>query len=127
MAGHASGADRAQIAGQADRAAELAFRAGDYAKALRLLNLAQTADPSRAQRWAEHSARVHQVAREAAATVAAPGDPRPLDDAVQTRLTAAGVTAGHPQVRFIAQWNAERGADDEPQLNAGDGGVEARS
>src|SRR5215472_10054988 len=71
-------AERARVADQASHAAGLAYRAGDYVKASRLLSLAREADPGRAALWAEHKGRVHAAARAKAAQVAGPDDPRPL-------------------------------------------------
>jgi uncharacterized protein DUF4031 len=104
-------AERARVADQAARAAGLAWRAGDYIKAGRLLDAARAADPSRAGLWAEHTARVHAAAREAAAKVASANDPRPLTEIVAARLTAAGVTADDPDLQSLRRWNAGRLAE----------------
>jgi len=57
---------RAEAADRADRAAGEAYRAGDHAKAGRLLDEARHLDPSRAALWAEHGARVSEAAGRAA-------------------------------------------------------------
>jgi hypothetical protein len=103
-------AERTKVADQASHAAGLAYQTGDYARASRLLALAHLADPSRALPWAEWADRIHAAARAQAADVAGPGDPRPLDQIVRARCAAAGVCAGDPAVRFIADWNAQRWA-----------------
>jgi hypothetical protein len=101
-------AERGRVADQAAHTAGLAYRAGDYVKAGRLLNVAREADPSRAALWTEHGTRVNTAAREKAARVAGPDDPRPLAEIVTARLEAAGLTADAPELRLIAQWNAGR-------------------
>ena len=101
-------AERGRVADQAAHTAGLAYRAGDHLKAARLLNVAREADPSKAALWAEHYARVNTAARERAAKVAGPDDPRPLAEIVTSRLEAAGLTADAPELRRIAQWNAGR-------------------
>jgi hypothetical protein len=104
------------MADQASHAAGLAFRAGAFAKASRLLNVARQADPSRARLWAERVDRVHAAARAQSAEVAAPDDPRPLGEIVAVRLEAAGIASDDPAVRFVAAWNAQRYATaEEPQ------------
>jgi hypothetical protein len=114
-------AERARIAGQASHAAGLAYRVGDYAKASQLLGLAREADPARAPLWAEHAARVHAAARDRAAEVAGPDDPRPLAEVLRARLNAARVGADEPGVTFAAAWNAQRfAAAQEPQPDPAD-------
>jgi hypothetical protein len=103
-------AERSRVAEQASHAAGLAYRAGDYAKASRLLTVARTADPARAPLWAERAGRVHTAARERAAKVAGPDDARPLPAIVTARLEAAGIGADDPGVSFARAWNAERTA-----------------
>jgi hypothetical protein len=66
-----------------------------------LLALARRAEPGRAPLWAERASRVD------AADVAAPNDPRPLNEIIRARLEAAGITDG-PGVRFMTRWNAAR-------------------
>jgi hypothetical protein len=101
-------AERGKVADQAAHAAGLAYRAGDYVRASRLLNIAREADPSRAALWAERAGRVHAAVREKAVKVAGPDDPQPLAEVVSARLEAASLTADSPELRLIARWNAER-------------------
>jgi hypothetical protein len=101
-------AERGRVADQAAHAAGLAYRAGDYVRASRLLNVAREADPSRAAAWAERAGRVHTAAREKAAKVAGADDPRPLAEVVSARLEAAGLSADSAELRLIARWNADR-------------------
>ena len=101
-------AERAKRADQASHAAGLAYRAGDYVKASRLLGVAREADPSRSPLWAERAARVHAAAREKAPEAAGPDDPRPLPAIVAARLEAAGIGADDPGVKFARAWNVER-------------------
>jgi len=103
-------AERTNLADQASHAAGLAYRAGDYVKASRLLALAHRADPARAALWVERVGRVHAAARARAAEVAGPSDPRPLDQIIAARCEAAGIGADDPAVQFIACWNTQRQA-----------------
>jgi hypothetical protein len=103
-------AERARLADQASHAAGLAYQAGDYVKASRLLALARQADPARAALWAKQADRVHTAARARAADVAGPGDPRPLDQIIAARYQAAGIRADDPAIQFIACWNTQRQA-----------------
>jgi hypothetical protein len=105
-----SGGEHMKIADQASNAAGWAFRAGDYARASRLLTVARTADPSRAPLWAERASRVHTAAREQAGKVAGPDDVRPLGEIVTARLAAAGIRADDPALAFARAWNADRAA-----------------
>jgi hypothetical protein len=107
-------AERAKRADQASHAAGLAFQAGDHAKASRLLDLANQADPARASLWAERAARVHAAARAKAAEVAGQADPRPLDQVIRARLDAAAITANDPALRFISRWNSQHPAAPHP-------------
>lgn len=102
--------DRAQIADQASTAAGWAYRAGEYVKASRLLNIARAADPSRSPLWAERAGRVHAAAREQATKVAGPDDVRPLPEIVAARLEAAGIGADDRDLAFAREWNAGRQA-----------------
>jgi hypothetical protein len=115
-------AERTKVADQASHAAGLAFRAGDYVRASRLLALARQADPARALLWAEQAGRVHGAARARAAEVAGPEDPRPLDQIVRARCDVAGIRVSDPAVQFIADWNAQRRAAAR-QAQAGPGPV----
>jgi Protein of unknown function (DUF4031) len=99
-------AERTRVADQASRTAALAFRAGDYAKASRWLNVAKSADPARAPLWAERAGRVHAAARDRARQIAGPDDPRPLGEIVAARLEAAGIGAYDQALQFIRAWNA---------------------
>jgi hypothetical protein len=115
-------AERARIADQASHVAGLAYRAGEFAKASRWLNMAREADSSRAPLWAERAARVHAAAREQAAKVAGPGDERPLDEIVAARLQAAGIGAYDLGLQFTRAWNAQRfAAAEQRQPEPGDG------
>jgi hypothetical protein len=115
-------AERARVADQASHAAGLAYRAGEFAKASRWLNVARAADPSRARLWAERAARVHAAARDQAAKVAGPTDERPLDEIVAARLQAAGIGAHDHGLQFARAWNAQRlAAAQEQQPEPGDG------
>jgi hypothetical protein len=128
-------AERVKMADQASHAAGLAYHAGDYAKASRLLNLAQQTDPARASLWAERADRVHAAARAKAAEAAGPADPRPLDQIIRARLEAAGITTDDPALQFIGGWNSQHlaagypvgpqpdhqgSADSEPGTHVGD-------
>jgi Protein of unknown function (DUF4031) len=138
IADRQAAAERAKLADQPSYAAGLAFHAGDFARASRLLALARRADPARASLWAERAGRVHAAARARAAQVAGPGDPRPLDQIIQARCDAAGVGAADPAVQFIGAWNTQRltaahqapsepgpGGESEPRDAAADtGGVQ---
>ena len=109
-------AERGRIADQASHAAGLAYRADDYAKGSQLLAVAREADPSRSPMWAEHEERVYAAAREKAAAIAGPDDPRPLPAIVTARLEAAGIGADDQAVKFARAWNVERmAAAHEPQ------------
>ena len=103
-------AERTNLADQASHAAGVAYRAGDYVKASRLLALAHRADPARAPVWAQRASRVHAAARARAAEVAGPDDPRPLDQIIAARCEAAGIRGDDPAVQFIASWNTQRQA-----------------
>jgi hypothetical protein len=103
-----SDGEHVRIADQASDAAGWAFRARDYAKASRLLDVARAADPSRAPLWAERAMRVHAAARQQAAKVAGPDDARPLSEVVTARLEGAGIGPGDQAVQFARAWNAER-------------------
>jgi hypothetical protein len=121
-------ARRARMAGQASHAAGLAFQAGDYVKASRLLALARQSDPARAPLWAERAGPVHTAARAKAAEAAGPDDPHPLAEIIQARLEAAGLSADDPELRFIAHWNTARFAvagDSQPPGQAGEAEPEA--
>jgi uncharacterized protein DUF4031 len=116
-------AERTNLADQANHAAGLAYRAGDYAKASQLVALARRADPARAPVWAERASRVHAAARARAAQVAGPDNPRPLDQIIAARHQAAGIRADDPAVQFIAAWNAQRRtAAHQAQPQPGPGG-----
>ena len=115
-------AERARVADQASRAAGLAYRAGDYARASRWLTVARAADPSRARLWAARAARVHAAAREQAAKVAEPTDERPLNEIVAARLQAAGIGPSDHGLQFTRAWNAQRfAAAPQRQPDPGDG------
>jgi hypothetical protein len=115
-------AGRAQIADQASHAAGLAYRADEFAKASRWLNVARPADPSRARLWAERAARVHAAAGQHAAKVAGPADGRPLDEIVAARMQAAGIAVGDLSLQFMRAWNAQRfAAAQQRQPDPGDG------
>jgi len=91
--------DRAALAQQADHAAGLCFRRGDYARAAALISLAADLDPSRADTWASRQARIRERA-----------DHAPLAIQTATRLAAAGLTPDDPGLVTIADWNAVRAA-----------------
>ncbi len=118
--GRRAAAEHANLADQASHTAGLAFHAGDYARASRLLALARRADPARAAVWAERARRVHAAARARAAQIAGPDDPRPLDQIIAARCDAAGIGAGDPAVVFIAGWNTQHlTADHQAQPEPG--------
>ena len=115
-------AGRARVADQASRAAGLAYRTGEFARASRWLTVARAADSSRARLWAERAARVHAAARQQAAKVAGPGDERPLDEIVAARLQAAGIGPSDHGLQFTRAWNAQRfAAAQQRQPGPGDG------
>ena len=125
IAARQSRGERARVADQASRAAGIAYRAGDYARAARWLTVARAADPSRARLWAERAARVHAAARQQAAKVAGPGDERPLEEIVAARLQAAGIAACDHGLQFTRAWNAQRfAAAQQRQPGPGDGAHE---
>src|SRR4029450_3402264 len=114
------------IADQASHVAGLAYRAGEFAKASRWLNMAREADSSRAPWWAEGAPRGPAAAREQATRVAGPGDARPLDEIVAPRLQAAGIGAYDLGLQFTRAWNAQRfAAAEQRQAEPGGGPAEA--
>jgi hypothetical protein len=118
-------AEQARVADQASRAAGLAYRAGDYAKASTWLTVARAADPSRARLWAERTARIHAAARQQAAKVAGGADERPLGEIVAGRLQAAGFGAHDHALQFARAWNAQRyTAAQQPEADPRDGSHE---
>ena len=91
-----------------DRCAWNAYRAGNHSRALRLLALARTADPSMAPQLDEHRARVSAARRaaEPSSQSLAPSS-QSLAEVVASRLADAGVTPDDPALRRIAEHNAQ--------------------
>jgi tetratricopeptide (TPR) repeat protein len=120
----ASAEQMQHLATEADRQAGLAFRSGDIDRAYRLLTDARALDPGRQQLWdiREQQIRAHVAAGQprqvSHSTEEAPcphcGSPyvRPAGETypclscqTQARLTAAGLTAGSPEIKQVAEWN----------------------
>jgi uncharacterized protein DUF4031 len=108
--------DAAAAAGRASHAAGVAYRAGDFLAAARLLGQAAAADPSRAAVWAGRTARVHAAMREE--NEADRGDPRRLREITADRLERAGFARGDPDLARVRAWNAGRLAAAQPEAEA---------
>jgi hypothetical protein len=120
--------ERRSLADQADHAAGIAFRAGDYVKAARLIVTARAADPARGGLWAERSVRIQQATREAAGRVASTQEEyRALPGIVSDRLTAAGVAADSPELEFLREWNAAAAERREARETAGPVGAKVEN
>jgi len=91
---------RAERAGELDRTAGLAYRAGDYHKALSLLGKVRELDPE-SPGLAEHIQRVRAAERAAVAKVTEPRDLRQVADSFGERLG--------PQDQYQHQQDANRG------------------
>ena len=83
-----------------DQQAGIAYQAGNYGQALRLLGLARADDPSQAPRL--DGRRAHASAARRAAEPAG----RPLAEVVAARLADAGITPDDPTLARIAEHNA---------------------
>ena len=100
--------DRAALAQQADHAAGLCFRRGNYIRAARLIRLAEDLDPSRAGTWASRQDQIRARA-----------DRAPLAIQTATRLAAVGLTPDDPGLVTITNWNAARALQQSSSSGAG--------
>ena len=93
--------DRQQLASDADHAAGLAWRAGDLARAVKLISAARALDPDRAEVWAQREAAISESA--ATAGQPAPKAPTPFRPSVRPGFCPGCRTAQLTHGREVCQ------------------------